>query len=402
MAVDIMSRVRSRLLVKHPFFGSLAMQLDLIEDTKIETLQTDGVVLRWNPEFMASLTPDEQEGVTAHEVEHCALLHVYRRGGRDPLEWNEAADYVINLDLLADGFVLPQGALVDQQWAGMSAEQVYSKRRQKKAEEKQSQGKPQDGKGTPSEGGSGVSGSSPLPQSKQVMPGCPTGDFVDGPVEGQDAVEGQMTETDWQLVVEQAAKVAKAQGSMPAGASLSIQGTREQKVDWVTECRDFIARTIANDYSWTSPSRRFIHMGVFLPGQVKENTGELVIGVDTSGSCLAIVSQFTAEMQSILREARPEKIHVVYCDAKVHGSEEFGPDDFETAVFKPKGGGGTRFQPVFDWVAEKGIEPAGLIYLTDLYGPVPIEPDYPVLWVTPEWSTQTAPFGRGVQFEERQ
>lgn len=48
--------------------------------------------------------------------------------------------------------------------------------------------------------------------------------------------------------------------------------------------------------------------------------------------------------------------------------------------------------PPFRWVDENGIEPKGLIYLTDLCcNSFPVEPDYPVLWVTD--LQKAAPFG---------
>jgi predicted metal-dependent peptidase len=124
-----MARVRTRLLLDQPFFGTLAMHLELVETRQIETLQTNGVVIQYNPDFMATLTAAEQVGVLAHEVMHPGLLHPYRRNGRDPREWNEACDYAINPELIRAGFTLPAGALVDPQFDGMSAEQIFSKRR---------------------------------------------------------------------------------------------------------------------------------------------------------------------------------------------------------------------------------------------------------------------------------
>jgi len=47
-----------------------------------------------------------------------------------------------------------------------------------------------------------------------------------------------------------------------------------------------------------------------------------------------------------------------------------------------KGRGGTDFRPVFEHVDKEPIQPACLIYLTDLEGPYPtVPPDFPVLWV---------------------
>jgi predicted metal-dependent peptidase len=82
---------------------------------------------------------------------------------------------------------------------------------------------------------------------------------------------------------------------------------------------------------------------------------------------------------------------VVYCDEVVNDAQEFGPS--EPITLEPKGGGGTNFRPVFDWVEKNGVAPACLVYLTDLCCTEfpDATPGYPVLWVTD--SRRTAPFG---------
>ena len=58
------------------------------------------------------------------------------------------------------------------------------------------------------------------------------------------------------------------------------------------------------------------------------------------------------------------------------------PDDLPIKL-SPYGGGGTSFDPVFDWANDlvyKGTDISCLIYLTDLECYMPPQPDYPVLW----------------------
>jgi predicted metal-dependent peptidase len=119
-----------------------------------------------------------------------------------------------------------------------------------------------------------------------------------------------------------------------------------------------------------------------------------VIAVDTSGSIgKHELEQFAGEISAISEEARPEAIHVVYCDAAVQSSQQFGPS--EPIRLEPKGGGGTDFCPVFRWVDESEITPVCLIYLTDLCcNSYPDPPEYPVLWVTD--SRREAAFGETV------
>ena len=112
-----------------------------------------------------------------------------------------------------------------------------------------------------------------------------------------------------------------------------------------------------------------------------------MIGVDTSGSIgTKELEQFAGEISAICEEVQPETIHVVYCDAAVQDVQEFGPSD--PLELEPKGGGGTDFRPVFEWVDNKDITPACLIYLTDLdCSSYPDPPAYPVLWATDSGDT---------------
>jgi len=186
-------------------------------------------------------------------------------------------------------------------------------------------------------------------------------------------------------------RTAKACGNAPADVERALAESRESKQDWRAILRAFIAATSVSDYRWTPPNRRHVAAGLYLPSIDRTGVGPIVIGVDTSGSIgTEELEQFAGEISAISDDAQPETIHVVYCDAAVQTVQEFGPS--EAVTLEPKGGGGTDFRPVFEWVEQNGLSPACLIYLTDLccYS-YPQEPDYPVLWATD--SSSTAPFG---------
>ena len=405
----IMSRVCSRLLVREPFYGSLLMNLKAVADSSVETAMVNNVELRYNPEYMASLPPDQQETLVAHEVMHPALGHIFRRGTRDLENWNIACDYSLNPLLVEAGFSPIPGWLCDIQYAGMSAEQIYSKRAQQEKEEKDGQQGSATGeeveKGQPGSQGSqsgqgGTSGQAGEENASsgslgadsgqsmgpgQVVPGCPTGGFTDAvPSAGQGNEEG-LTQQDWEIAVQQAVKVAAAAGMMPGGMTAAIEDSVQPVVDWVAELRDFIVHNVASDQSWCNPNRRFAGQGLYLPGTVKENTGEIVLAIDTSGSTLSIQDVFKAEFGQLLAEVRPEKVTVIYCDYSVQSVEELAADDFDIAAYRPKGFGGTRFQPVFDYVTENNVNPLAVVYLTDLMGDQPVFDGCPVLWVAPDY-----------------
>jgi predicted metal-dependent peptidase len=64
-----------------------------------------------NPDFVATLSKEELQGVMAHEMLHLVLMHHGRRGGRDAWMWNVSADMAINDALRHDGIKLPKNAL---------------------------------------------------------------------------------------------------------------------------------------------------------------------------------------------------------------------------------------------------------------------------------------------------
>ena len=81
-----------------PFFATLCLFARLRPTDSIPTAATDGKDIFYNPTWLSTLlpTPARLRGLLIHEVLHAALLHVQRRGGREPLRWNIAADVVVN------------------------------------------------------------------------------------------------------------------------------------------------------------------------------------------------------------------------------------------------------------------------------------------------------------------
>jgi len=142
-----LTRARTQLVLRQPFFGALCLRLKMIP-ASVPTMATDGRRVVYSRAFVESLTPAEVEGVLAHEVMHCALAHHCRRGNRDHRVWNEAADLAINPILLENNFSLPEGALVEPEYYGLSAEAIYARLMQKN-------GGGASGQAAPRAGGSG-------------------------------------------------------------------------------------------------------------------------------------------------------------------------------------------------------------------------------------------------------
>jgi predicted metal-dependent peptidase len=421
-------RARVQLLFKQPFFATLCLRLNLIPANAFPTMATNGKVICYNAAFVESLTPEELEGVLAHEVSHCALGHQCRRGSRKKRLWNVACDYAINPILLKNGLVLPAGALVYPGYEGLSAEQIYDRLLQEQSDETGTGESQNPGAGARSGAGNSTAPNAqsltdPVSRETDQQTACNDGtrgaaqppleedDDLNSPREGgfgevldatddegNPAGEGEANRqaSDWAIAAQQALQSAQGQGRGTSDFERPLKESRESTQDWRAILRAFVTATALSDYRWSPPNRRFVAAGLYLPSLHREGTGRLVIGVDTSGSISEReLDQFAGEISAISDQAQPERIHVVYCDEAVTGSQEFAPS--EPIQLEPRGGEGTDFCPVFQWVEENGIEPACLIYLTDLdckdYPSPP--PPYPVLWVTS--SRRSAPFGETVK-----
>ena len=374
-ASDLFAKARAALLVGAPFWGVLSLRLAPVEDASIRTMQTDGVTIRYNPDFVAGLSRGALRTMIAHETMHCAALHHTRREGRDLRRWNIACDHAINPLLAAADFEMPAGMLLDPAYAGLSAEQIYDRL-------------PRDTGGDGSDDPGGMGGVTDPP---------PGGDDPGQPGAGTpSAADLARQEETWSIATAQAEATAKAMG---IGAGDTARAIREQvapRLDWREVLRRTLSAAARSDYAWTPPNRRHIASGLYLPSLRSETLGPVVIGVDTSGSIDApTLAAFAAEITAILDEAAPEAIHVVYCDEAVADTETYEPGD--PIRLTPHGGGGTAFRPVFDWIAGSDIQPVCAVYLTDLYGSeFGPAPDYPVLWVST--GADAAPFGEVIAY----
>lgn len=382
-AKTMITRQRIQLLCstqQSPFFAHLAMGLLLKETTATATMATDGSYLMYNSNWVVSLPEDELRGVICHEAMHPALGHLWRRGTREHVKFNYACDFVINGILKKNNFVLPK-VLFDPQYDKMSAEEVYA-----------------------------LLPDPPPPIEIEISIGLGKGqslggggtidshDFWDdaGSKEAKDG-QGEVVENNeqvWKERLARAAIAAKMQGKLPSDIEDLVDAAVEPKLPWRELLRNYIQDTTKTEYRMMPPSKRFLHIPIYMPS-MKSEFLEIAVAVDTSGS----ISQpeletFVSEMQGIADQFENYRIHVYACDAKVHGYDVIEAyDDWPKSY---KGRGGTDFRPVFKDIEDRGLDISVLIYLTDSFGTFPeITPSYPVLWVINQ-PNREVPFGEQV------
>jgi len=373
---------------KDSFFATLSINLDLRVDWSIPTAATDGRSLFYNPAFVNCLSHKFAIGVMAHEVLHPAMCHHTRRAGRCPKKWNAAADCAINQILKAEGFNLPDGCIelgkppFEGAEPDQCAEYYYN----------WLQDHP---------GGS-------LNEAGGDDPGqC--GGVMDAP--GGEAKKCEH-ENEWKrnlsaavAKAEQEARKSQNRGTLPGWMQNLVGQLLYPKVSWTEVLREFVTSCARNDYTFRRPNRRFIGQNQILPGLQSEELGEVVVAIDTSGSCYcdAVATRFCSELQGIL-DAFNTKVTVIYCDAAVSDVKEWNSTDGPLSLDMRQmgGGGGTSHIPVFEKISELGLDPKVCILLTDLFTEFPEHaPTYPCIWtVYGGIKASEAPFGQTIHIED--
>jgi predicted metal-dependent peptidase len=367
-----------RIRAKAPFLGSLALQAQYKASTELPTAATDGKDVFYNPAFFASLKPFEREAVLMHEVLHAALLHVPRRGKRDPKLYNIAADYVVNEILAQSGFVLPESALRRPEWQGLSVEEAFELLRQQQERQEA------------------------LPELLilDLLEPSDSQDGQDSNKKGQISGElrqalGRALEKHWKKAIEQALLSERAfgKGNVPAGVLRASGRERSSQLDWRSLLWRYLIST-PNDFQGFD--RRFFGRGLYLE-ELRGERVQVFICIDTSGSVEdELIGQFMSEVRSILGTYPTLEGQLYYADAALYGP--YSIEQPPSAI----GGGGTDFRPFFEAI-EQHYDPnhSGVcVYLTDGYGDFPSQaPKINTLWVVAPGGLESEqfPFGEVVR-----
>jgi predicted metal-dependent peptidase len=409
---DILLRVRLQLMLNHPFLASSIARLPLVEVPEgrwCSTAATDGFHIFWNRQFFAELTEAEAAGVLAHEVFHVVLGHIDRKGPRLSEAWNEAADHATNLILLQQGMTLPKPHLADPSFRDLPVEEIY-----KVLLAKDTRGRPSRGSFVLRPGRPGRSPVRPGTGHRRRNRGERGARAFDVHIDPNDprAVELtggarpsplEMGRLRHELLQDVRAELARSmlQGKLPGELVEAIVSAGRPQTPWQALLARCFKGFRRDDYRIVPPSRRHVWRGVYLPSTGVPGPHLVICALDTSGSIsLPLARRFLVELHG-LRSTAQCKIYVVQCDARitkvtVHESWETPGDAVGRTEFK--GGGGTDFRPVFEWISKDVIPREGVpdlvAYLTDGMGTYPQRtPAYPVAWIIPDSSERNPPFG---------
>lgn len=350
--VDKIVVARIGLLLRHPFFGNMATRLKIQEaDDWCMTAATDGRHLFYSREFFEKLSTKEIEFVVAHEILHNVFGHLMRTEGRNPQIWNAAIDYVTNGQLVRDRIgESPKDIKIfhDAKHYGKSAEQVYDEIYDKMDEQElaalgQLLDEHIDWEGD----GQGSNGKSRPQYSKEELR----------------KIRDEIREATI------AAAQAAGAGNTPGEVQRLIKELTEPKMNWRQILRQQIQSTIRNDYTFSRPSRKGWHTGAILPGMNFDETIDICVAIDMSGSISdKQAKDFLTEIKGIMDEYKDYKIKLWCFDTRVYNEQDFdGVSGNDITEYEPMGGGGTDFMANWNYMKEYDIVPKKFIMFTDGY-----------------------------------
>lgn len=374
--LDVVTKIKKArlwLLFNNPFFGTLVMQLPLQEEnTWCQTAAVDGRWIYWNRKFFEGLSLDETIFVLAHEVMHVVYDHFGRRSHRDPGYWNMAGDYVINAMLInekigamptkpvpvkdGEGNTSQRVGLYDKRYEGWTSEAVYDDLQRRKVK-KQLTLDVHIEMGKDAQNSEGKKGNQGIPIE------------ID-----EEALKGIREELKTKVL--QAAQAG--QGKLPAAIARLVDSLVEAKINWRDYIQQSIQSQLTSDYSWHRPNRRHMGEDVIFPTLIKEDTIDVEITIDQSGSISAEMARdFLSEVHGIAQQYNNFTIAVSTFDTRLYNRQEFNSENIDELLdYEPKGGGGTNINCVWDWLKKNSIEPKLLIVFTDLEDDNHGDPNY--------------------------
>ncbi len=367
---DVLIKARISLLINAPFFGNLATRLRFKDATEwLPTIATDGRYFYYNRHFVAALSENEVLFGMGHEVLHCVYDHMdkTRLGDRDPRLANIAQDFVINADLI-EAQIGEKIRLVDicfdYKYRGKFWEEIYDDL----FEQAKKDGRVIEMGTLDMHLDRDDEGDDPGVGSAGDKEGEGDNDGTKGPVR-YTKEEKQRIKQEFQSAVMQAAKVAGSAGNLPGGVKRLINKLLNPQLSWRELLPMQIQSVVKSDYTYMRPSRKGLDAGFYLPGMDREQTIDVAIAIDTSGSIdNEMLTDFLSEIHGIMSQYNDFVINMWCFDTAVHNPVKITADTATDLLqYDIGGGGGTDFDVNFEYMKENGIIPKKFIMFTDGY-----------------------------------
>jgi len=389
-----------RLLRERPFYGSVLLQLNIVEDDSIPTACTNGEHIKYSPTFFQDKDDEFILMVLEHEVLHVVLDHIRRMQNRDPLLWNLATDSVID--------IIQKNPDVDKV---PSAEEIYRELEKQLEKQKNNESGNGNGENENKDGNSRSNGNSGNSRdngnergggnsnNKRIVPNENNPYGIGGVERNSSLSEEKVKEKIVRAVtIASQMQANKSIGTLPqAIQELLEEYLAPPKVKWQEVLTAYLTEKNQSEFTWSRPSKKS-PAGTYLPGKSRKYNGaRAVLALDVSGSITnQQLQEFFNECRHILNLYDIEG-YVVQFDSEIQHVQELSQDS-TPIQFKRYGCGGTDFSDVCNF-ATKQDDISLLIVFTDLMGTFPTKPPVgvDVLWIVTDNNSPEAPFGRIVK-----
>ena len=399
--MEKIEKAKARLMLDHPYFGTVASSLKLEKNNELLTFSSDGEMMRYNSEYIDKLNVSEVEFMMANGAMHAVLKHQHRASGRTNWLWQTATDYVVNGMLVKNGMQPPVYANYESKFDGMYAEEVFdllraemnSDEEQASAEEQTEQIDEVDDVHAENLTVQKDLTSSEDAEEKEHDSSS------DEKEERASTPDIESLSEEMKEHFEQIFQKLNRQGNLPQDLKFVVPEYFSHKVDWRELLYGYIASYAKSTYSFVPPNMKYLYRGIYLPS-LSSDLLRIIVAIDTSGSVdETLLADFLGEINSIMQSYPNYEIDVITADAKVQSHKVFLPG--ESLDYEVSGGGGTDFRPVFEYIDRQINYPTLLLYFTDGQGTFPEnEPSYDVMWVMPE--ELEVPFGEVMILENTQ
>ena len=415
-------------MMKHPqtalYSGVMLMGKSEVNEGKF-TAYTDGFNKKYCANFIEKLPEPQVRGVVLHENLHVLLKHLLF--GLDMFKKNRmianlAADFVVNqiikdIDAKINGELLvdlPEGAVFDPMFKGWSMREVFNYIYKENPSGGDEEGDDEGGGGgggdeEGDDGGENNGSEEGEPKRKKIKVNGKEYDvsdqFDEHDYESAKKTPEEVKETDERIdrAIREGGILA---GRMGGNIPRAISDVLEPKIDWKAVMREFVSSATKgkDEFTWRRMNKRQLANDMYLPSVEDETVGEIIYGVDTSGSISdEDLSRVAGELASLCEMCQPERVRVLWWDTEVHGEQIFEGDYTNIAkMLKPQGGGGTRVSSVSDYITKKGITAECLIVHTDGYveNNIDWKLKLPTLWLVTMNRSFDPPAGKKVMIDE--
>ncbi len=401
-----LAAARTRLILDKPFLGALVLRLPLVaaDPQWCKAAATDAKKLYYNQDYINALDIQQTQFVLAKQALHCALSHFARRQHRIKHRWDLACDYAVNPLLIEDGLKAPPETLVDDGYQGMTAEEIYhyigdldnedSELDKQEEENNKDDGDSQDSSINSNQQiePSSISNSSDESQNSEEEN---EQELAQQPAELTPQEQEELS-IQWQQRLAGAAQQAMQAGKMGGAMQRMVNFMLQPRLPWRMLLARYMTASARDDYSYSRPSSRRGDPAIF--PSLRSAQINIAVGIDTSGSVDdKEMSEFLSEVNAIKGNMRA-RITLLPCDAELAEGAPwiFEPWEEINLPDSLKGGGGTNFCPVFEWLDLQDQNPDLLVYFTDCKGRFPeVIPSYPVIWLVK--GKDEIPWGQRVQ-----